>query len=96
MYTTTRFATCVGRATLHNDIFCMGNHVAVWLADSWLMAVAAAANVCGEGDGLVGANKAAYVLPRVLPVVTLVAVCWVIVVTDALSLVTDAPSSNTL
>jgi hypothetical protein len=41
--TIVQFATCVGGAMLRKDIFCMCVHIAVWLADSWLMAVAAAA-----------------------------------------------------
>ncbi len=60
------------------------------------MAVAAAANACREGEGLVGSNKAVYGFPRVLPIVTLATVFQVIVAIDASLSVTNAPSSNTV
>ncbi len=40
---TARFTTCVGGATSRNNIFCMCIHISVWLANSWLMAMATAA-----------------------------------------------------
>ncbi len=61
-----------------------------------LIAAAAAAYLFGDGEGLAMGSKAAYVLPSVLPGVTLAAVCWVIVATNPLLSVAKMPSSNTL
>jgi hypothetical protein len=52
LYTIAGFATCMGGATLRNDIFCMCTHIVVWLADNWLMAIAAARNPALKEKGL--------------------------------------------
>ncbi len=61
-----------------------------------MITTAAAAYSLGDREGLAVGIEAAYVLPSVLPVVTLAAVCWVILATNPSSSVTKVPSSNTL